>query len=432
MKINKFEKKNYTITIELEEDYSVVDSFMDESFKELAKEAAVPGFRKGKVTRDVFEKNYGKGPILEKAVNKAMNKTYIAALEEKKVMPVDYPKNIEVKKLEEGKLFIFSLDVDVKPEVKLGKYKGLKIEKKEIVISDAEVQKQLDQLQENYAEYVLIEDRAAKLEDMISYDIKAFIADQPYEKWTKNNSGSKLGSKHISEDFDKAIVGMKAGETKEFEIEIKKDHFDKEVAGKKVKLNVHLHEIREKKLPELNEELVKKVGPFKTVEELRKDLKDKMQKHADGQNKNQFKDNLLKEVIKNAEVELPPAMVEREIDRMIQNLEYSIAQSKMGMEDYLKMVGKDMKSIREEFKDRAEDRVRVDLALEAIAEKESIEITEKDLDAELTKIAQGIQGQSIEESKQKVSDATRDYVKSYLKDEKTIDFLENHAKIIKK
>ncbi|MBU0580407.1 MAG: trigger factor [Candidatus Margulisbacteria bacterium] len=432
MKINKFDQKGFTITMEIEEDYSTIESFMDESFKEVVQDAVVPGFRKGKVPRNVFEKNYGQGPILEKAVNKAMNKAYLAAIDEKKIFPVDYPRNIEPKKLEEGKPFVFSLEIDVKPEVKLGKYKGLKVEKIEKNIEEKDIEQQLEHLRESYAEYVLVENEPVKTEHIVSYNIKATIDDKILEKWTKSNSGTKVGNKYISEEFDKALEGMKVGETKNFEIDFKEDFFDKEVAGKKVKFEVALNEIRSKKLPELNDELVKKASPFKTVEELKKDLKEKMQKNAEEQVESQFKDELLRELVKSSPLDVPQAMVEREIDRMLQNLEYSIGQSRMKMEDYLKIMGKDIKALREEFKIRAEERVKVDLLLEEIAEKEKVEVSDQDLDAELTRIAQTIKGQAVEESKKKVSEATKDYVKSYLRDEKTIDFLKNHAKISKK
>jgi len=432
MKVNKMNRKGYTVTLEIEEEYSNITSHWDEAFKEVSQEVKLPGFRPGKVPREIFEKKFGKEYILEVAANKAMNGAYQAAIKEKELEPVDFPRNVEVKSLKENEPLVFTLEIDVIPEVKLGKYKGLKVEKKEAMVGDAEVQKQLEEMQENYAEYVLAEGRGIQDGDIVGYDIKAFVGDEPINKLTRTNSGTKVGSKALTEAFDKALIGMKPQEIKEFEVNFPAEHADKDLAGKNVKFNVLINEVREKKLPEVNDELVKKVSPFQTLAELKADMKEKMQKQAAEQAENEFKDTLIREMIKECEVELPKAVVEREIDRMINNLEYSLAQSRMNLDKYMQILGKDIKGLREEFKPRAEERAKSDLILEAIAKKEKIEATAEDIDKELTEIAKGVKDQPIEESKSKVSEQTKEYVKSYLKDRKTLDFLIEHAKIVKK
>ncbi len=432
MKVNKLNRKGYTVTLEIEEEYNKITEHWEEAFKEVSKDVKLPGFRPGKVPRAIFEKQFGKDYILEVAANKAMNGAYQAAIKEKELEPVDFPRNVEVKSLKENEPLVFTLEIDVVPEVKLGKYKGLKVEKKEAVVGDAEVQKQLEEMQENYAEYVLAEGRGIQDGDIVGYDVKAFVGDEPINKLTRTNSGTKVGSKALTEAFDKALLGMKPQEIKEFEVTFPADHADKDLAGKNVKFNILINEVREKKLPEVNDELVKKVSPFQTLAELKADMKEKMQKQAAEQAENEFKDALIREMIKECEVELPKAVVEREIDRMINNLEYSLAQSRMNLDKYMQILGKDMKGLREEFKPRAEERAKSDLILDAIAKKEKIEATAEDIDKELTEIAKGVKDQPVEESKAKVSEQTKEYVKSYLKDRKTLDFLIEHAKIAKK
>jgi trigger factor len=432
MKVNKMTQKGFTVTLEIEEDYAAINSHMDEAFKEVAKEAKIDGFRPGKIPREVFEKKFGKEVIIESAANIAMNKAYQAAIADKKLEPVDYPRNVELKKLKENEPLVFTLDVDVIPEVKLGKYKGVKVDKKETVIGDAEIQKQLEHLQENYAEYILVEGRGVQDGDIIGCDIKAFIDDKPLEKLTKMNSGTKVGSGYLSPDFDKALLGLKAAETKEFTVIFKADHPEKELAGNTVKFNVLINEIREKKLPELNDELAKKVSPFQTLSALKEDIKTKMQKQAGERDDAEFKDNLIREILKDCTVDLPDALIEHEISKMLNNLQYSLAQSRLDLDKYLEMIGKDLKGLREEMRPKAVERAKSELVLKAIADKEKLEVAEKDMDAELTEIAKGIKGQTIEESKAKVSESTKEYVKAYLLDKKTLDFLAENAKITKK
>ena len=432
MKVNKMNKKGFTVTLEIEEEYAGITAHWEEAFKEVSKDAKLPGFRPGKVPRDVFEKKFGKEYILEVAANKAMNKAFQDAIKDKNLEPVDFPRNVDVKQVKENEPLIFTLDVDVMPEVKLGKYKGVKVEKKDAKVEDAEIQKQLEHLQENYAEYILVEDRTVKDGDIVSYDIKAFINDEPFDKLTRTNAGTKVGSNYLTADFDKALIGMKAKEIKEFPITFPADHADKDLAGKNVKFNVLINELREKKLPELTDELITKVSPFKTVAEFKADMQKNMQKEAEENAENAFRDALIREALKECEIELPEALVERETDRMINNLEYSLSQSRMQLDKYLEILGKDIKGLREEFKPKAVERAKSDLMLQAIADKEKIEVTEADLDKELTEIAKGVKDQSPEESKAKVSERTKEYVKAYLRDKKTLDFLAENAKIVKK
>jgi trigger factor len=432
VKVNKNSKKDFTVTLELEEEFSEIEKHFDVAFKEVSQDVEIKGFRKGKIPRDLFEKRFGKEVLIENASQKVMDEMYRAAIKEADIFPIDFPRDVDVKQLKEGQPFIFTLAVDVKPEVKLGKYKGLKAEKEEKIIGDDEIAKHLEQLKENYAEYVVVEDRAAKDEDILSYDSKAFIEETPVEKWTKVSSGAKLGAKSISEEFDKELIGLKINEAKDFELDFKADYADKEIAGNKVKFSILLHEIREKKLPELTDELVKKASSFEKVEDYKKDIKEKMQSYADEQSERTMKENLLQEVIKSVELKLPAAMTDKELDMMVRETEYSISQYKIKLEDYLKMQGKDLDSFRAEMRPKAEDRVKLDLILDAVFQKENIEISEEEIEAELTKQREEYEKNNKDGKELKVPEGMKDYIKAQLKEKKTIDFLIENAKITAK
>lgn len=427
MKVLKNKRDGFTVTLSIEEDYAEIEKAMEPAFKELVKDLKYPGFRPGKIPRQVFETKFGTEVILERASTIVMNEAYRKTIEQEKLDPVDFPKDIKIEKLEKGKPFEFSLRVDVVPEVKVKKYKGLKAEKPETEVKDSEISEQLERLRENYAEYKDVE-REVKTDDLVSYSIKAFCEDKLLDFWTKDNSGTKVGLKNISEEFDKELVGMKKNEPKSFTLKFKEDYFVKEAAGKTVKFEVLISSIREKLLPELNDEFAKKIAGKDKLEELKQEIKDHLQKTKTEESQNKFKDNLLKDLLKNNEFDVPQAMIDSETENMLNNFRNQLAQSKLKLEDYAALTGKTAEALKDEYKAIAGDRVKTRLLLQAVAKEENIKPTEEEIDKELEKIA-GDMKKPLAEVKEKLSPVVREHISSYLIDEKTLDFLMNNAKI---
>jgi trigger factor len=428
LKINKFSRKGNLVNLQVEDDYSAVESKAEESFQELVRNVKIPGFRPGKAPRDVFEKYIGAEAIIERAAEKAMNELYGRAIVDKKLEPVDFPKAVKIEQMDKGKPFIFSLEVEVKPEVKLGHYKGVRVTHKDLEIKEEEVNNYLERLRENYAEYSLATGRPVANDDIVTLSIMASSGGKPLAFWTKDVAGIKVGGANISKEFDDQITGMNLNDNKEFSINFPVDFKIKEVAGAEVKFKVNIKEIREKKLPALDDALVQKVSEFKTLVDFKNDLKKKMTEEATKKSDDELREEVVKEVVKTSTIEIPEAMVQRETDRMVRRLEESLKSSKLTFEDYLKFSQKDMAGLRLEFKDPATQRVMTDLTLEAIAKEEKIEVKDEDIDEEIKKIALD-NGKPVDEIKQGMRPDVIDYIKYYLKDKKTIDFLVAKAKI---
>lgn len=427
MKILKNKKNGYTVELEIEEEYAEVEKAIAPAFKEISKDVKVPGFRPGKVTQAIFEQHFGREVLIEKAANLTMNEAYRKAIEEAGLEPVDYPRDIEMKKFEPGKPLGFSLKIDVVPEVKLKKYKGLKAEKENAAVTDADINEQLERIRENFADYQDA-DRPIKDEDIVSYGIKAFDGEAPVAMWTKERSGTRVGLKSISEEFDQALIGLKKDEVKTFNLKFKADFMVAEVAGKEIKFEVTITEIKEKVLPELNDELAKKAAGKDSLA----DLKDEIIKHLTEQKKEKvesdFKDKVIGELIKNNPVELPQAMIDSEVGSMMENLKGQLQQSNLKIEDYAAMLGKTVDSFKEEYTPTAADRVKLRLLLKELVKEEEIKPTEEELDKELEKIAKEA-GKELAEIKKNLSPTMNNYVSDYLAQDKALDFLLNNVKI---
>lgn len=430
MKILKNSKEKNIITLEVEEDFSSVSNAMDKAFKNLSKDVKIPGFRKGKVPRNIFEKYYGKDQILQNASSDVMNDLYPVIITETKIEPIDYPTNVEIVSIEEDKPFVFSLSIPVKPEIKLGKYKGIKIQKVDDSVSDEDIQKEIDTIRDKYAEFVEVTGRESKDEDFVSYDIKAVSGEEEIYQWTKEDSGTKIGTAMISEEFDKEITGIKIGDSKTFKLSFDDDYRMDFAKGKEVEFTVTMKEIREKKLPELDNELAKKVSDFETAEELKSDIKQKMEDFRKKDAQGKMREELMLQIIEKSEADIPEVMINREIDAMLKQFDYSLRNSGLNLEGYVKFSGKTMEDIKADYKDPAEKKVKSDLAIEKISQTEKIEVTNEDILEEAKKAAEQMKTDP-QEFAETLSDDYKEYIKSYLSYEKTMQFLLDSAKISK-
>lgn len=426
MKVLKNKKSGHTVSLEIETSLDIIEECKSLAFKDLVKQANVPGFRKGKVPRKVFEKHYGTSLILQEGITEAVNRTYTEAIKELDLEVVDYPRNLNVEKYEEGKPVKFSCEVDVKPEIKLGKYKGLKAKKKSTEIDKDKVDEQINQFREHYAEFTEA-DRASQKDDIVKLNISAAIDGEPFPSWTRQNMSIKLGLGQYSEAFDTEVTGLKKGETKNFEVSYAKDYQTPEVQDKKVSFEVEIIEVQEKHLPVLDDAFAQKVSPYKTVDELRENIEKNMSEQIVRESDEALKSDLISQIIEDSKIEIPEGMINFEIDQDIKQYEAQLRQSKSSLEHYLKMINQTMDQFKESLKEGAIKRIQADLVVDALVEAEKIEASDDDLKAEIKKLVPAADtDEKIEAELKKVNiEGFRNMVKR----QKAMAFVEDKAKI---
>jgi trigger factor len=430
MKLLEKNRKGNETTLKIEEDFAVVMKKTDEIFKKESGKYRIPGFRSGKAPRNIFDQHFGKGFLLEKALDDVVNDAYRAVIEQEDIHPVDYPKNLEVVEFEEPKPVVFSLTVTVTPEVKLQKYTGLKVDKKRVAISEPELDQAIQQMREHFAEYVDA-DRPIQDQDIVRYDMKALSDGQELGSLTRTNQGAQIGMAAISAEFDQQFLGLQKGATKDFQLSFPADHRFPDLKGKTVDFSVLIQEIKEKKLPEVDESFLLKIGESGPVDAFRAKTREQMEKHAQDESENAMKDMVIDELVKLNPVEIPSVMIDRQVDVFVDQMARNLKERGLGLEDYLKIYGKTDESLRQEYQEAARKRVAADLLLDQLIKKESIEITEPELEAELAKMAETTFKKPLAEVRGQLKNVEA-HVKDYLAANKAVQFLVEKAKVATK
>ena len=356
--------------------------------KRIASQVNVPGFRKGKAPRNVIEMNYGKEAVLNEAYDFLVNQNYTAALQENKIVPVSQPE-IEQVQFEEGKDLIFKATVTKRPDVKLGDYKGLDAKKEEAKVTDEQIQDQLKNIAEQQAEMV-VADKDAKVEqgDFAVIDFKGTVDGKAFDGGEGKSYPLQIGSGNFIPGFEDQLVGAKAGDDVTVKVTFPEDYFVADLAGKEAEFATHIHDIKRKQLPELNDEFAKANSSYETIEELKADLRKKMEEDAERRAVDAYNGELIKTAVENSEVDIPEVMVVDRVEQMIQELAMSMEGRGLKLEDYLKFSNKTVEELREEYKETAAENVRTDLVLDAIAVEEKIEVTPDDMNREIFMMAQ--------------------------------------------
>ena len=356
--------------------------------KRIASQVNVPGFRKGKAPRNVIEMNYGKEAVLNEAYDFLVNQNYTAALQENKIVPVSQPE-IEQVQFEEGKDLIFKAAVTKRPDVKLGEYKGLDAKKEEAKVTDEQIQDQLKNIAEQQAEMV-VADKDAKVEqgDFAVIDFKGTVDGKAFDGGEGKSYPLQIGSGNFIPGFEDQLVGAKAGDDVTVKVTFPEDYFVADLAGKEAEFATHIHDIKRKQLPELNDEFAKANSSYETIAELKADLRKKMEEDAERRAVDAYNGELIKTAVENAEVDIPEVMVADRVEQMIQELAMSMEGRGLKLEDYLKFSNKTVEELREEYKETAAENVRTDLVLDAIAVEEKIEVTPDDMNREIFMMAQ--------------------------------------------
>lgn len=422
----KVENNQGVLTVEV--DASQVDAALDQAFKKVVKKVQVPGFRKGKVPRKMFEARFGVESLYQDALDILLPTAYGQAVQETGIEPVDRPE-VDVEQMEQGKSLIFKATVTVKPEVKLGDYKNLTIEPKEFEVTEESLDAELKRMQERHAELVTIEEGAAENGDQAIIDFEGFQDGVAFEGGKAEDYALELGTGTFIAGFEEQVVGMTLGEEKDITVTFPEEYHSPNLAGKEAVFKVKLNSLKRKNLPALDDEFAKDVSEFDTLEELKADTKKKLEEKA-AQEKDQYiREQLVLKAAENAEIDLPAVMVEHELDQMVSEFGQRLQYQGMTLELYYQFSGMDESQLRDQLRQDATSRVRTSLTLEAIGKAENIVATDEDVDTELEKLA-AMYGRPADELR-KIFSAQDGLValKRDVQTRKTVDFLVAENKV---
>lgn len=424
IKVEKTEKEN-EVKISFKVEAEKFEEAIKKVYTKSAKYFTIPGFRKGKAPFAIVEKKYGSEIFYEDAFNELVPEIYEEALKDNKVAAVSRP-NIDVQKMEKGSDLEFTAVVQTKPEVKLGKYKGIELKKVEYNVSDEDVDHELSHMQEHNARVITVEDRAAKEKDIAVIDFEGFVDGKAFEGGKAEKHELELGSHSFIPGFEEQVIGMKKDEEKDINVKFPEEYFSKELAGKDAVFKVKVHEIKEKKLPDLDDEFAKDVSEFDTLKELKADIKDKKQKENDSRAKREQEDNAVEAVANNTEINIPSGMIDTEVENMLADMEQQLSYQGISLDQYLKMMNKTRKEIEDNYKEQAEKNVKARLIVEAIIKEEKIEADEKEVKAKLEEMATAY-GRKVEDLEK--NENLKQYIEESVKSEKAVEFVIKNAKI---
>lgn len=420
----KKEGNQVTFTFEIES--AAFEDGIKKAYAKSKNRFNIPGFRKGKAPMHLIEKMYGAEIFYEDAVNLLLPEAYDASVEALDLYPVDRPV-IDIDTIERGQNILVTAEVTVKPEVALGEYKGVQAEKIEALVTEEEIQAEIDRLAEQNARMIEISERAVKEGDLLTIDYKGFTGDVQFPGGTAENQTLEIGSGTFIPGFEEQLVGKNIGDEVEVNVTFPTEYHSDELAGKEAVFKVKIHEIKEKELPALDDEFAKDVSEFDTLAELKADIESKMKKAAEKKALNQTRNNVIDKVVETATVEIPEAMIDAQIESEMKNFQYSLMYQGLTLEKYFEITGTTVEDLKEQIRPNAERLVRNDLVLEAISEKEAITLSDAETEEEINKLAEQY-GQAVEEFKKNLRDGDLDYIKAGAIKVKTIDFLVENAK----
>lgn len=364
-----------------------VNAGYKKAVQKIADQANIPGFRKGKAPRAIIEMHYGKEAVKQEAFEIVANKAYSEALDQEKLIPVSDPK-VEESTFEEGKDMELTIKVTLKPEPELGEYKGLHVEKKEVEVTDEQVDAQIKDMMGRDAKMVVAEEGAViEKGDFAIIDFAGTVDGEPFSGGEGKGYPLEVGSNSFIPGFEDQLVGLSKGDSTDVEVTFPEDYFVKDLAGKEAIFKVNIQDVKRKELPELSDEYVASKTDFKTVEELRANYKERMQKAAEANAKAEYEHELIDLAVANAKFSVPEIMIEDKISQMVEEMKMSLESRKMSLDMYMQYTGLDMAKIRENQRPVAEENVKTDLVLDAIAKAEDIQVDMADVDAEIAAIS---------------------------------------------
>jgi len=430
MQINLDKKEGSQLTFEVKVPEEEVNRLFSRAFRKIVREVQVPGFRKGKVPRKIFEQRYGQESIKEEALKQLYPLVYNRVLEEKKITPLIYPR-MQVVKFSEDEPALVKMEVVTKPDVKLAPYKGIKAKMEKVKVEKKEVTEQLQRLQRTYAEYPpLLENRPTQEGDWLALEMRPLLKRPTPPRKEVENFWYKLGSDQLPPSFHKELLGARIGDEKLIETVIPPDHPRKELAGKKISLNVKVKDIRKEKLPELNDEFARKLN-FENMKALKERIKKELENIKQKREKERVKAEIVEKVVKNSRIDLPPLLIEEGVKEKIEKLKEDLRKNGLSISSYLKEQNINEEHLNKLFKNQVESELKTLLVLDKIAQEEKIEVTEEEIDKRLQLL---VQGENKETKARLLKDelvkkGNLSSLVERIKNEKVIDFLYEQAEI---
>ena len=426
VQVEKLEKNMAKLTVEVSQEQ--FQDAMKKAFNKNKNRFNIPGFRRGKAPMSMIEKMYGEGVFYEVAADEAINATCMDAMNESGLDIVSRPE-VTVEQIGKDKPFIYSALVAVKPEVTLGEYKGVEVQKADAEVTDADVEAELKRVQDQNARLVTVEDRPVADGDQTVIDFEGYVDGETFDGGSAEDFQLTIGSHAFIDTFEEQLIGKNIGEECEVNVTFPTEYHAKELAGKPAMFKVTVKEIKVKELPELDDEFASEVSEFETLDEYKEDIKAKLserkQKAAASENENRVVDK----VVENASMEIPDRMLDGQIDNMVQEMARNMESQGLSMDLYLKYTGMTSEQIREQMRPQAEKRIKTRLTLEAVVKAENIQVSDERLDEEIKKLADNYKMEA-DKLKEYMTDRDKDQMKEDIAVQEAVDFLVAEAKLV--
>lgn len=424
-KWEKLEGNQGKLTVEV--DAETFNKALDQAFKKVQKQLNVPGFRKGRVPRQIFEQRFGVESLYQDALDIVLPDAYSNAIDETGIEPVDQPE-IDIEQIGKGQSLIFTADVTVKPEVKLGEYKGLEVPKVNTEVTDEDVEAELKELQKRHAELVVKEAEPAEQGDTVVIDFEGFVDGEAFEGGKAENHSLEIGSDSFIPGFEEQLVGVKAGDEKEVQVTFPEEYHAEELAGKPAVFKVKVHEVKQLVLPELDDDFAVDVDDeVETLDALKEKIENRLKDEKEHTAKHEVENAVIEKAAENAEIDIPEVMIDNEVERMVKEFDQRLQQQGLNLELYSQFSGQDIDSLKETMREDAEKRVRVNLTLEAIVKAENIDVTEEEVEKELQNMAE-MYNMPVEQIQQILGSTAG--IKEELKFNKAVQLLVDNSKTV--
>ncbi len=429
VKVEIKKQKENEVKLQIEVDKVKINSKLDKVYNDTSYQIKIPGFRKGRIPKNILNLHLGKDYFYDKTAEELIPECYLEAIKKIDIKPINQPE-IKVIQIEENKPLIFEANVQVMPEIKLGSFDKISIKKEDIKVTNTEVDNEIKRIQENQAKLNVVKNRKSKKNDFLVIDSQGYIEGKAIKGSKVEKQMVQLG-KNTAPEFNDKLIGCSAGDEKEIKILVPKDVKDKKIAGKEIVYKVKIIEIKEKELPELNEDFIKTMGNYKTLDDFKKDIKDKLEKQVEMVNKNNYEGKLLEKVTDICEVEVPKVLIEREMGYMMKSLEDDLKSKGLSIQDYYKTIKTDEEKVKKEYEIVAEKRIKQELVLDKISQVENLQVTEKEVKDKIKILAIEMKQDPLKVEATLNKNNNLDGLKESIKREKVINFLNKQIKTIK-
>ena len=421
-------QENNTVTLKITVGSEAFENACKQAYNKNKGQFNIPGFRKGKATRAVIEKMYGEGIFFEDAIDIVFPEAYRNAVEELKLEVIDRP-SLDIEEIGKGKDLVMVINVQVKPEVKLGEYKGLEVKQVSAEVTEEDVETEINKMQEQNARMVTVEDRPVSDKDSILLNFCGSVDGVEFEGGKAENYSLVVGSNTFIPGFEEQLIGMNAGDSKDVVVTFPEDYHSEDLKGKEAVFAVEINEIKETQLPKIDDEFLKDTTEFETLEELKNDIRAKAAENKKKSAEDAMKNEVVEKLAENIEVEIPEVMVKNEVDNMLKDFENNLRYQGMDLNTYYQYTGTSKEILEDQMKEDAEKRVRISLAVDAVSKSEGVEATEEDMEAEYKKMAD-IYKLEVEKIKEIFQNSQDEAIKSTIVARKTVDLLLENAKLV--